>query len=90
VSEPDDLLSLAGARLAEYAKLWEEVGAKMSAGTYRSEDLVTDWSRWCGMAARDTTAAITVAMRAARAGVPDEPDEPDKPDEPGGAEGTGG
>jgi hypothetical protein len=75
------LTDLAGERLAGYVDLWQRAGEKLSAGTYRSEDLVDDWFRWVGMVARDATAAATVvaggaATRAASpaGGPPPEPD----------------
>ncbi len=61
-------------RLARYADLWESASTKLSAGEYRSEDLVDDWFNWLGMAARDATAALTLLARAAQADEPPEND----------------
>ncbi len=60
---PDDLRPLVGQRMTQYVALWEEASAKLAAGTYRSEDLVSDWFRWMGLAARDATATWAVALR---------------------------
>jgi hypothetical protein len=57
--------SAAATRLARYLDLWESANGKLSAGTYRSEDLVDDWFTWVGLAARDATAALTLLTRAA-------------------------
>lgn len=57
-----------GARLAQYADLWRSAGTKLAAADYHADDLVTDWFRWVGLAARDTTAVVAVALRAARPG----------------------
>lgn len=62
---PDDLRPLVGQRMTQYVALWEEASAKLAAGTYRSEDLVSDWFRWMGLAARDATATWAVALRSA-------------------------
>lgn len=50
-------------RMAGYAELWQGAAGKLSEGTYRSDDLLDDWFRWCGMVARDTTAAATLLFR---------------------------
>jgi hypothetical protein len=46
-----------------YVELWQGATRKLSEGTYRSDDLLDDWFRWCGMVARDTTAAATLLFR---------------------------
>ena len=42
---PDDPRPLVGQRMTQYVALWEEASTKLAAGTYRSEDLVSDWFR---------------------------------------------
>jgi hypothetical protein len=64
---PDDLRPLVGQRMTQYVALWEEASAKLAAGSYRSEDLVSDWFRWMGLATRDATATWAVAFGPAAA-----------------------
>jgi hypothetical protein len=61
---PDGLDALVSARLARYVDLWSSAGAKLAAGDYHADDLVDDWFRWVGLVAQDTTAAVTVIVRA--------------------------
>jgi len=63
--EPDIGLLLAR-RLAEYIELWEGAATRMTSSTYRSEHLLDDWFRFCGMAARDMTAGAALMWGAAR------------------------
>jgi hypothetical protein len=65
--EPD-IGSLLARRLAEYVDLWEGVATRMSSSTYRSEHLLDDWFRLCGMAARDMTAGAALMWGATRPG----------------------
>ena len=64
---PDDLRPLVGQRMTQYVALWEEASSKLAAGSYRSEDLVSDWFRWMGLATRDATATWAVAFGPAAA-----------------------
>jgi hypothetical protein len=52
-----DLVRLATLRMEEYAQLWEGAAAKLRDSSYRSEDLLDDWFKFWGKAARDVTAA---------------------------------
>jgi hypothetical protein len=52
-AELPDLLTR---RLQEYGELWEGAAAKLRDSSYRSEDLLDDWFRFWGKAARDMTA----------------------------------
>jgi hypothetical protein len=63
--EPDIGLLLSR-RLAEYLELWEGAATRMSSSTYRSEHLLDDWFRFCGMAARDMTAGAALMWGATR------------------------
>lgn len=91
-SPVDDLTRLMGSRLAQYRDLWESANAKLSDGTYHAEDLVDDWFRWLGMAARDATAAATVLFGGVPGGgsspssstSPSSPSSASPGDEPGG------
>jgi hypothetical protein len=57
-----------------YLAMWQSVNAKMSAGSYRSADLVDDWFSGLGMVARDATATLTSLARAGRTATPREGD----------------
>jgi hypothetical protein len=59
----EDLGDLWRKRMEGYAELWQTASGKLSEGRYRSDDLLDDWFRWCGMAARDATAAATLLFR---------------------------
>ena len=62
-----DLIRLATQRIEEYAELWEGAAAKFSDSSYRSEDLIDDWSKFWGKAIRDMSAGAaflwTAGMR---------------------------
>lgn len=62
-----DLIRLATQRIEEYAELWESAAAKFSDSSYRSEDLIDDWSKFWGKAIRDMSAGAaflwTAGMR---------------------------
>ena len=60
-----DLGPLLARRAAEYLDLWEGAVAKLTASSYRSEDLLDDWFRLCGMSVRDMTACAALMWRAA-------------------------
>jgi hypothetical protein len=69
-----DVGRLLARRLAEYVDLWESAATKLTTGTYRSEDLVDDWFRWWGKAARDVTAGTALIWgTATTAARPDRP-----------------
>ena len=51
-----DLVRLAAQRTEEYAQLSEGAAAKLSDSSYRSEDLIDDWSKFWGKAISDMTA----------------------------------
>jgi hypothetical protein len=55
-----DIGRLLSRRLAEYVDLWEGVAARLTTATYRSENLVDDWFRFWGKAARDITAGAAL------------------------------
>ena len=82
--EPDDLAGLLGSRLTKYVDLWQSANAKLSTGSYHTDDLVDDWSRWLGMVSRDAVAAATLVFRgmAGAAGQGGGPDASE--DDPGG------
>jgi uncharacterized heparinase superfamily protein len=60
-----DIGRLLARRLTEYVDLWESVAAKLTTATYRSENLVDDWFRFWGKAARDVTAGTALMWGAA-------------------------
>jgi hypothetical protein len=62
----EDVAALLGERLHRYIDIWESASAKLSSGTYHSDDLVDDWFRWVGLLARDATATATMILDAAR------------------------
>jgi len=57
-------------RAAEYLRLWEGSAAKFSAASYRSEDLLDDWFKFCGNATRDITAGVTLFWGAVAGSMP--------------------
>ncbi len=59
-----DAATLFRQRIAQYGELWNGARAKLAAGDYHAEDLVDDWFRWWGMAARDATAAVALMVDA--------------------------
>lgn len=70
-----DVGRLLARRLAEYAELWEGAATRLTSSSYRSEHLLEDWFRFCGMAARDVTAGAALVWGAARpASRPDQPE----------------
>lgn len=62
MANTDDVQALFGRRMTEYQRIWEDATARMLTGNYRSEDLIEDWFSWWGRAARDMTAATTLAF----------------------------
>jgi hypothetical protein len=61
-----DLADLVTRRMGEYAELWQGAATKLRQGSYRSEDLLDDWFRLCGKAARDMTAGMALFWAAGR------------------------
>lgn len=55
-----DPAALLQERMAQYGELWNGARTKLAAGDYHAEDLVDDWFRWWGMAARDAIAAVAL------------------------------
>jgi hypothetical protein len=65
-----DLAGLVTRRLEEYVALWEGAATKLRDSSYRSEDLLDDWFRFWGKAARDMTAGAALWWGAAAGGAP--------------------
>jgi hypothetical protein len=61
-----DIGRLVAQRLAGYIELWEGAATRLTGSTYRSEHLLDDWFRFCGMAARDMTAGAALVWGASR------------------------
>lgn len=66
--EPPNLERLIASRAAEYLQLWQRAVTKCSTSSYRPADLLDDWFSWCGMAARDATAATALLWTARGSG----------------------
>lgn len=61
----DDASAMFRRRLEGYATQWEHAAEKLRRSEYHAEDLLDDWFRLWGNAARDMTAVAALVWRAA-------------------------